>query len=95
MDFEWDPEKDEANQRKHGVSFDEASTAFGDPLALTINDPDHSENEERFLTTGMSTQHRLLIVAHTDRGDRIRLISAREVSATERRTYEQGDEERC
>lgn len=94
MDFEWDPEKDEANQRKHGVSFDEASTVFGDPLAVTIDDPDHSEDEERFLTTGMSTQQRLMIVAHTDRGERIRLISAREASAAERRTYEQGDQER-
>jgi uncharacterized DUF497 family protein len=94
MDFEWDPEKDEANQRKHGVSFDEASTVFGDPLALTIIDPDHSEHEQRFLTTGTSARQRLIIVAHTDRADRIRLIGARAVSAAERRTYERGNEER-
>jgi uncharacterized DUF497 family protein len=94
MDFEWDPAKDETNRRKHGVSFDEASTVFGDPLAVTISDPDHSENEGRFLTTGRSATDRLIIVAHTDRGARIRLISAREASRAERRTYEQGHEER-
>jgi hypothetical protein len=93
MDFEWDPEKDDANHRKHGVSFEEASTVFGDPLALTIPDPDHSADEARFLTTGLSSQQRLIIVAHTDRGNRIRLISAREVATAERRTYEQGNEE--
>ena len=93
MDFEWDPEKDEANQRKHGVSFDEASTVFGDPLAWTIDDPDHSADEARFLTTGLSSQ-RLIIVAHTDREGRTRLINAREVTAAERRTYEEGDQER-
>jgi uncharacterized DUF497 family protein len=92
MNFEWDSEKDAANQRKHGVAFDEASTVFGDPLALTIDDPDHSVNEQRFLTTGYSTSQRLIIVAHTDREGRVRIISAREVAAAERRTYEEGDE---
>ena len=94
MDFEWDSEKDEANQRKHDVSFDEASTVFGDPLAWTIHDPDHSADEARLLTTGLSSQQRLIIVAHTDRDGRIRLINGREVTAAERRTYEQGDQER-
>lgn len=89
MDFEWDPDKDVVNQRKHGVTLDEASTVLGDPLALTIDDPDHSVDEQRFLTTGISTSQRLIIVAHTDREDRIRIISAREVTAGERRTYEE------
>jgi uncharacterized protein len=92
MDFEWDPAKDAENQRKHGVAFDEASTVFGDPLAWTIDDPDHSAGERRFLTTGLSSSQRVLIVAHTDRNSRVRIISAREVTAAERRTYEQGDE---
>lgn len=92
MDFEWDPDKDAENQRKHSVAFDEASTVFGDPLAWTIQDPDHSADEARFLTTGYSTSQRLIIVAHTDREGRVRLISARQVTAAERRTYEEGDE---
>ena len=89
MQFEWDPEKDQENQDKHGVSFDEASTAFGDMFALTIDDPDHSPEENRFLTTGYSNRQRLIIVAHTDRDERVRLISARDVTATERHVYEE------
>jgi len=89
MEFEWDPQKDQENQSKHNVSFDEASTVFGDPFALTIDDPDHSFEERRFLTTGYSTRQRLIIVAHADRDDRVRLISARDVTAAERNTYEQ------
>ena len=89
MEFEWDPEKDQQNQGKHGISFDEASTVFGDPFALTINDPDHSAQENRFLTTGYSSRQRLIIVAHTDRDERVRLISARDVTATERHVYEE------
>ena len=77
MRFEWDPAKDRRNQRKHGVAFAEAATVFGDPLALTIPDPDHSTDEDRFLTTGLSVRERLVVVAHTDRGEGIRLISAR------------------
>jgi uncharacterized protein len=92
MDFEWDPEKDAENQRKHGVAFDEASTVFGDPQAWTIDDPDHSVDERRFLTTGFSASQWLLIAAHTDREGRLRIISARGVTAAERRTYEEGDE---
>ena len=89
MQFEWDPEKDKQNQAKHGVSFAEASTVFGDPFALTIDDPDHSVAENRFLTTGYSNRQRLIIVAHTDRDHGIRLISARNVTATERNVYEE------
>jgi uncharacterized DUF497 family protein len=89
MQFEWDPEKERRNQAKHGVSFEEASTVFGDPFALTISDPDHSMDENRFLTTGYSARQRLIIVAHTDRGEAIRLISARDVSLAERRAYEE------
>jgi hypothetical protein len=89
MQFEWDPEKDRQNQADHGVSFDEASTVFGDPFAITIDDPDHSADERRMLTTGNSDRQRLIIVAHTDRDERIRIISARDLTAAERRAYEE------
>ena len=89
MQFEWDPEKDKQNQTKHGVSFDEGATVFGDPFGITINDPDHSADEYRLLTTGHSNRQRLVIVAHTDRNERIRIISAREVTTAERRIYEE------
>lgn len=89
MQFEWDPDKDRENQSKHGVSFDEASTAFGDPFAVTIDDPNHSADENRCLTTGYTSRQRIIIVAHTDRDERIRLISAREVTTTERQVYEE------
>ena len=89
MQFEWDPEKAAENERKHGVSFDEAATAFGDPLSLTIPDPDHSEQEDRFILLGESFRARLIVVVHTDRGDRIRLISARLATRNERRSYEE------
>lgn len=87
MEFEWDPEKDLENQANHGVSFDEASAVFGDPFAITIDDPDHSSDEDRMLTTGYSSRQRLIIVAHTDRDERIRIISARDVTAAERHDY--------
>ena len=90
MNFEWDPEKDAANQQKHGISFQEASTVFGDSLAWTIADPDHSAEEQRFLTIGYSSGQQLIIVAHTDREERVRIISARSATASERRTYELG-----
>ncbi|WP_110171432.1 BrnT family toxin [Luteitalea pratensis] len=93
MDFEWDPVKDADNHSKHGVTFKDASTVFGDPLAVTIADPDHSSDEQRFLTVGATAQQRLLIVAHTDRDDRIRIISARPVTSAERRTYEHDGQE--
>lgn len=87
-EFEWDPNKAEKNLLKHGVSFAEAATVFFDPLSITIPDPLHSEEENRFVITGLSYQHRHLVVVHSDRGDRIRLISARPATATERRNYE-------
>lgn len=89
MNFEWDPSKAAKNRRKHGVSFHEAATAFGDPLALSYQDPDHSDQEQRFITIGMSNAGRLLIVAHAERGDRIRIISARRATQTEQEQYEQ------
>ncbi len=89
MNFEWDPIKAAQNRRKHGVSFHEAATVFGDPLALTYPDPDHSVEEQRFITTGTSNTGRLLIVAHADRGESIRIISARKTTLRERTTYEQ------
>ena len=90
MEFEWDPEKDLENQASHGVSFDEASAVFGDPFAITIDDPDHSSDEHRMLTSGCSGRQRLIIVAHTDRDERIRIISARNVTAAERHDYAEG-----
>lgn len=91
MDFEWDDDKAEANERKHGVSFPEAQTVFADPLALTGYDPDHSEVEDRYITMGTSLDGRLLVVSHTDRGDTIRIISVREATRRERRDYEDGN----
>jgi hypothetical protein len=87
--FEWDPRKARRNLTLHGVSFDEASTAFQDPLSKTIADPLHSEDEERFVLLGHSHRNRLLVVVHTERGDRIRLISARLASNRERVRYEE------
>lgn len=90
MAFEWDARKDASNLRKHGVSFQEASTVFFDPLAATGADPDHSASERRFVTFGMSCSGRLLVVAHTDRDDVIRIISARRAGRAERELYEEG-----
>ena len=89
MKFEWDKIKAAENLRKHGVSFDEATTVFGDPLAITFLHPAHSFEENRFLTFGSSSQGRLIVVSHTDRSDRIRPISAREMTRRERKDYEQ------
>lgn len=89
MNFEWDSNKAAANLEKHGVSFEEASTAFGDPLSLTVDDPGHSGDEQRFVLLGLSFRGRLLVVAHTDRGDVVRIISARLATRRERRDYEQ------
>jgi uncharacterized DUF497 family protein len=91
MEFEWDDAKSEANERKHGLPFAEAMTVFADPLALTGYDPRHSDDEDRYITMGTSEAGRLLIVSHTDRGDKVRLISAREASRRERRDYEDGN----
>lgn len=87
-DFEWDPDKAEANLRKHGVSFGEAATVFADPLAVDRPDPDHSQGEERFICVGRSYVDRLLVVAYAERGRRIRLIHARVAEPLERRDYE-------
>jgi uncharacterized DUF497 family protein len=87
--FEWDPAKADANTRKHGVTFDEASTVFGDPLNLLMSDPDHSLDEERYLLLGMSNRRRLLVVAFAERPPRTRLISARRATRRERRRYEE------
>ena len=89
LQFEWDDNKAKSNAAKHGVSFEEASTVFGDPLSLTISDPAHSQAEDRFILLGRSHKQRLLVVVHTDRGDNIRLISARRASKHERKNYEE------
>lgn len=87
--FEWDKEKSRSNLRKHGVSFDEAATIFGDLLSVTIDDPEHSVREPRWVTLGHSAKPRLLAVVHTDRGGRIRIITARMAMRHERETYEE------
>jgi len=88
--FEWDGEKARKNLAKHKVAFAEAATVLGDAFSLTIPDPLHSTYEERFVTLGSSVRRRLLVVVHTDRGDRIRIISARKATRVERQTYEEG-----
>ncbi len=90
MRFEWDLDKAASNLAKHGVSFEEASTVFGDRLATTVLDRDHSGDEERWLTTGLSDMNRVLIVWHTNRGEAVRIIGARRATPDERRTYESG-----
>ena len=87
--FEWDVEKAEVNLKKHGVSFTEASTVFGDPLALFMPDPDHSAEEDRFLLLGQSSLRTLLVVSFAERPPATRLISARPATNHERRTYEE------
>jgi uncharacterized DUF497 family protein len=91
MDFEWDEAKAEANERKHGVSFAEAVTVLADPLSLTGYDPDHSEDEDRYITIGRSVAGRLLLLSHTDRDGKVRIISARQASRRERGDYEDGN----
>ncbi len=88
--FEWDPEKAKTNSKKHGVSFQEATTVFADTLSATIYDPLHSFEEDRYITIGSSFKEKTLVVVHTDRGDNIRLISARLATKKERRKYEEG-----
>ena len=88
MEFEWDARKAAANFKKHGVTFTEAMTVFGDPLELAIADPDHSEDEFRFLSMGLSATGRLLVVAYTEREGRTRIINAREATPGERKKYE-------
>ena len=89
LSFEWDDCKAKSNLAKHGVSFEEASTVFGDPLSLTIPDPAHSQAEDRWIVLGQSHQQKLLVVVHTERGDNIRIISARRANRRERKSYEE------
>jgi hypothetical protein len=91
MQWQWDTNKANSNIQKHGVSFEEAVTVFGDPLAVTVDDPDHSIGEARFVTIGFSNLQRLLVVCHTEREQAVRLISARLATRRERRTYESRD----
>ena len=87
-EFEWDDEKAIGNLKKHDVSFEEGTTIFNDPLIATILDPDHSKDEERYISIGMSVERRLLVVVHTEGEERIRLISCRKATNAERKTYE-------
>jgi uncharacterized DUF497 family protein len=87
--FEWDANKAGSNLAKHGVHFEEAATVFGDPLSVTIFDPAHSQAEDRFIILGRSHLDKLLVVVHTERGDNIRIISARRASRRERKQYEE------
>ena len=90
MNFEWNSAKAAENERNHDVSFAEASTIFGDPLAITFQDPDHSEGETRLLTFGLSASNRLLVVSHIERSGKLRIISARQLTRQERKIYENG-----
>jgi uncharacterized DUF497 family protein len=89
VNFEWDPKKAAKNLQKHRVSFKEAATVLGNSLSITYPNPDHSINEERFITIGESRQGRLLMIAHTERGNNIRILSARELTRQERQFYEE------
>jgi uncharacterized DUF497 family protein len=90
VEFEWDPDKEQSNIEKHGVDFTEAATVLGNPLELTISDPDHSVGEFRFLSIAHSSLNRILVVSYTEREERIRIINARTASLKERRQYESG-----
>jgi uncharacterized protein len=89
LELEWDPAKARVNVRKHGVTFEEAATVFGDPLSVTIGDPLHSTDEQRFIIVGRSRPGRIIVVVHVDRGHRIRIISARPATRREKRKYEE------
>ncbi len=88
--FRWDPRKALTNERKHGIGFPEAATAFADPLSVTVEDPDHSAGERRYLLVGMTVLGHLVVVAHSERGDEIRIINARRATRAEREAYEEG-----
>ena len=90
IEFEWDGRKAVANAKKHGVTFHEAASVFDDKLAVTFSDPDHSADEDRSITFGLSQARRLLVVSHTDRRDRVRVISSRLMTKQERKIYEEG-----
>jgi uncharacterized DUF497 family protein len=87
IEFEWDPEKASANRAKHRVTFEEAATAFADPLSLAIPDPDHSDDEDRWILLGRSMLTRILVVVHVERGERVRIISARKANRREASVY--------
>ncbi|MEW5768258.1 MAG: BrnT family toxin [bacterium] len=91
LQFEWDPDKAASNLKRHKVSFEEAATVFQDRLSVTVADPDHSTEEDRWIIVGLSHRFRLLIVSHTERGNRIRIINARELTPRERKEYEEGN----
>ncbi len=88
LTFEWDEKKADDNLRKHGVSFDEAKTVFNDPSSVTIDDPDHSSNEQRYIDIGLSSKGRLIVVSYNERGETIRIINGREATKKEKREYE-------
>ncbi|MFM6012585.1 MAG: BrnT family toxin [Dolichospermum sp.] len=90
MEFEWDTKKAESNLSKHGISFTEAQTVFDDPLYVDFYDPDHSEAEHRYIIIGESSKNRILLVAYTEREDKIRIISARKVTKQELKAYQEG-----
>jgi len=90
LEFEWDPLKSRKNEKKHGISFREGMTAFADKLSYTIADPEHFMGEYRFLLLGLSSSGSMLVISHTERGDRIRIISARRATKREREQYAQG-----
>ena len=89
IQYEWDPDKAQSNSKKHGVSFTEAATVFADALSMTYYDPDHSEEEARFITVGLARSGELLVVGHTDREGRIRIFTARRATRRERKFYEE------
>jgi len=88
-DFEWDPQKADRNVHKHGVTFAEASSVFDDPMFITLLDDEHSVDEERFITIGLSNKNRLVMIAHTERENRIRIISARKATKNEEKFYQE------
>lgn len=90
LNFEWDEKKAETNAAKHGVGFEEAATAFADTRSLTVSDPVHSQAEDRYILLGKSYTGKLLVVCHTERGDNLRIISARPAGRRERKNYEEG-----
>lgn len=90
MEFEWDKQKAKSNLSKHGISFEEAQTVFDDPLYVDFYDPDHSEDEDRYIIVGESSNSRVLLVSYTERGDKIRIISARQVTKQELLAYQEG-----
>ncbi len=90
MDFEWNPRKADSNNKRHGVSFDEASAVFGDVLSITYPDPEHSDQEERYIIIGLSKKNRVLVISHVYRGESIRIISARQATKREQTFYERG-----